>query len=173
ERSEDFAGAQRVTGREIHDRLPEDLARVALFEEASPLLAECLPARLKNPLELSGISGRRAVLVVNQSDRSADVGLETRPAGAQAEVGVFEVRLEIGGELANGIEDLAPDIGAREHDAFDLAGSGVLPDVAFERTDLLAPHRLRKDVRSGMEEASVSQEERATQHSGRRGGRGA
>ena len=167
-RAEDLAAAHRVAGREVEDRLPREVAPVAGLELRPPESAERLPALLEERLERLRLVGRRPVLVVDERHGAAHDGPEAGLVRAEAEVGVLEVRLEALREAADPREHLALEVRAREDDPLDVARPGVLVHVRLERADLLAPERVREDVRAGVEEAPVRKDEPAARRRRRR-----
>ena len=142
--------------------------RVPGLEGPRPLLPKYRLACFENPHETAVVPGRRSVLVVDERDAAAHQRLVAGALRPEAVIRVLEVRLEVGAEGPDRPEHLAPDVGAGEDDSLHLPCAGVLPHVLLERPELLAPHRVRKDVRAGVEQAAVREDEAAAHDSGPR-----
>src|SRR6202035_1793735 len=94
-------------------------------------------------------------------------------ARPQAVVGVLEIGLEVERQSADGVDQLALQVGAGEDDPLDVVDPGILADVFLQRSDLLAPDGVRQDVGAGVEEAAAGQDEPAADDADVGGGVGA
>ena len=89
------AAAARVAGRKVEDRLPDQVAPVTTVELVLPLAAEDRPAALEERDPAGVVAGGRTVFVVHDLGIAGVERAESGPTGAQAVVGVLEVRLEV------------------------------------------------------------------------------
>src|SRR5262249_27457363 len=129
---QDLAAARGVSGREVHDRLPEQIVLVARLQRRSPLLSKGLAALLENLHESLRITGGGTVLAMNQRHTSADDRPKSLLPRAKRVVRVLEVRLVILRQGADLFDQLTAKIDTGKNDALHFSGGAVLADVLLQ-----------------------------------------
>jgi hypothetical protein len=95
------------------------------------------------------------MLCVHQRHFAAQDGPKADFCGPQAVVGVFEIGVKIRTQASHCIQHVAAQIGHCEDDALHLAVVPVLAQILLERSNLLAPERVGKDVGPGMQQPAI------------------